>query len=806
MVEENDNDLDFITSFKKKTSETSKVRKDFQTFMDASLLDLSFATKTLVNENSTEFIVGEMNKINIRTTSEAYIARLQFLLTELAENSEVGVKLYYDFFVQEYDEEAMEATWTSIDDRVKAIRKDDPKATLPQEIIDEYYVHKAYTERRKLMLATIKDLLMEGVWGDQTLDDSNMAGVYFQFPAGLDEALTTLFIKEIRRIQSDAISKIQKVVNYVNSTGGTTILFFFEKEEEAMTFFSTKMQLEAIYDKYLRYTQQNAKIELKWDLIQTRYAEFINANLPHTDPRSGMYVDPNAPVPVSPPAMEFDDEDEEIDLAQAMQPYRYANDDEEDGEEEVFVSSDEAAFGVQVTDNLEVVFRFDSLDGLASDTTAIFGTIDDFNEDDEDEGIESHFHKVDEFKYQYKDGYTHQIGEAVEYLLGNGFEYNEELNKFDNMSIEEKDVLMRVIENKVKASLGEEDGEEAINPSDLVFFIVTPEHSESDYDVARYFITTKAIWREYGVEAINSTPRLPIDQLMPIGFGRAVRDQVADPNVEFRYTYSMEKGKAALEALGMTFVYNGDGSEPEDKGLSVFPEDAIFGISTNNEAGEIRFVLTNKEHHYFRNPKFDTEFHFLGIDDNTAWSRPTYNEHLFGGDFKAGYDFLISKGLEYEPILNDYKNEADEERVVTLLTADEVEEAEVVAFVDEQYNKVVNVWRKNPERFSVIRTESGLRLVNTADFEYEDDFEENSYGLLSDLYAELVFIRNQEAQTQPTNDLHEFAVAEREKIRRWKKSPSKFSVIWNGSAYKTKETAELKGTEDVKGTVEELSR
>jgi hypothetical protein len=295
-----DNELDIILAFKRRVNETAAARKNFKDAMDANLISLNSAVQRLVTTSSVEHIVDELKKIDIRTTSEEYFARIQFIMHELPIE---GLKMYYNYVLSKYSEDELNATVKSTRERVEEFQKADPRAVPSKEFKAEIDELNFYIQRRKSMVEFLIKMTMDGVFGDTTLNDKDMAGVYFSFNSSVDSTTVATFIKEIRSIQSESVSKIRKVsfcTKTVNESTLTTVLFFFDNSNGAAAFHALGDRLEAIYDKYLRFTQKNAAIEPVWGLIDKYEAEYINANLPHTDPLSGMYVDPNAPVPLSP--------------------------------------------------------------------------------------------------------------------------------------------------------------------------------------------------------------------------------------------------------------------------------------------------------------------------------------------------------------------------------------------------------------------------------------------------------------------------------------------------------------------------
>jgi hypothetical protein len=308
MVEEQQSelDLDFLNAFKKNAKELSKVKVDFNAFMESAMITMRSTANTLLNENTHRMIVSEMKNVVIGDANQQTIARIQFLINELEEQSVIE---YRDFLSDALPKDNIHTEINKLQEQAKELRKDNPNAVIPKEMIAEFDGLKALIGKLDSISDSINGVLTEGIYGDLSLDDKNMTGVFFKF-MNLNKEYVEMFIREIRRIRSDSTKAIRKVTSYVDIKDNTltTVLFLFDTEDEAMTFYSAKAMLEGVFDKYTRLSS-GAKATGEFDLINHKYPEYINANLPHNNPLSGMYVDPNAPIPVSPPSKVVNEEE-----------------------------------------------------------------------------------------------------------------------------------------------------------------------------------------------------------------------------------------------------------------------------------------------------------------------------------------------------------------------------------------------------------------------------------------------------------------------------------------------------------------
>jgi hypothetical protein len=305
MIEEQQHDeLDFISTFRKNNREIAKIKTDFASFMDAGMISMRSIANILLTENTHTLVVGEMKKIDLKSATQIQIARIQFLINELSEEGVVDYKTYLN---STYSIDDIKEEINKLQEQAKEIRKDNPKAIIPKEMIAEFDGHKALIAVIESISDSIAGVLTSEIYGDLSLDDRNMPGVFFKFK-NLESEYHEMFIREVRRIRSNTTDLIRKISVSTNSTDNslTTVLIFFDNDDDTMSFYAAKTLLEGVYDKYTRLSE-GANATGEFDIIHHKFAEYINVNLPADNPLSGMYIDPNAPaVPVSPTRVDED--------------------------------------------------------------------------------------------------------------------------------------------------------------------------------------------------------------------------------------------------------------------------------------------------------------------------------------------------------------------------------------------------------------------------------------------------------------------------------------------------------------------
>lgn len=274
MKEEDDN-MDFLVGFRKNTGHLTKTKADFKSFIEAPITTLAKVTDNLLS-NPINFIMGELKAIDYENIQNIVAARVQFLLNRLDKKSLIE---YRNFINDKYSNDYFKLLFKEIEENYKTLLEKSNEyklinKNLSKELInDKKVIDKShndlnhYLARIDSLKATFDELVPENIMGDETLDVNELESVYFEFPVmvEVDEKFLMSFVKDVRRVQSDAVNLIKRV-----TFKDSTVLFWFESNTQAETFYSAKTFIEASYEKYLRRVQRN-NVKLDYGISYGKY-------------------------------------------------------------------------------------------------------------------------------------------------------------------------------------------------------------------------------------------------------------------------------------------------------------------------------------------------------------------------------------------------------------------------------------------------------------------------------------------------------------------------------------------------------
>lgn len=268
-----DDDFDFLlSSFKKSSNTIVKTKEDYKSFMLADLNTLNRDTDTLMN-NPEGLILNEIKSLNYRSCSNGDTSRLKFLLNRLSKDIlneyREYIKLTYPNDLLKEESKNLLDINKNIEDKISMWHKLNSNKNHTKELeLEKRQSEKDiktfndFNARLNSLYATFNELIPEEVFGDESLDVTNMESVFFKFPIEADDKYLMVFIKEIRRIQSPHTALIKKVTIETN-----IVNFWFDTIKDAEKFYSTKTFVEGIYDKYVRRLSGH-KVQLSWGVLQ----------------------------------------------------------------------------------------------------------------------------------------------------------------------------------------------------------------------------------------------------------------------------------------------------------------------------------------------------------------------------------------------------------------------------------------------------------------------------------------------------------------------------------------------------------
>ena len=250
---ENDNELDFLDAIRTQSKNLKDIKRKYQSYIDAELVTLDTDRISLL-ESPHKYILEQLKLTDLEIDGNNKVSRILLLMNYL--DSDV-LQDWYSYFKSNFKS------------------KDIPEPpTRPEELTAENvskfnndaneYRSKIlprleeYNTKYKSIMDTFSDLIEDDLFGDETLDVTNLRHVYFKF-YDLDETYIKSFVKDIKNTGADKLTLIKRII--IEDISGSVpdgikhafeVRYYFEDGNDSELMTSAKILFESFYEKYMQ--------------------------------------------------------------------------------------------------------------------------------------------------------------------------------------------------------------------------------------------------------------------------------------------------------------------------------------------------------------------------------------------------------------------------------------------------------------------------------------------------------------------------------------------------------------------------
>jgi hypothetical protein len=276
MEEEFDVDS-FLSNIRDNSKKLKDVKKKFDNFINARLVDLEEFKKELI-EFPHSLILLRLKEFDIDKSSELQVARILLLMNYLDQDV---LKEYKEYFDSNYQKLPLPTP-----PEKPAEMKPELIKAYNQEISD--YKNKVlppveqYNSKINSIIDVFIQLVEDGLFGDETLDKSELRYVYFKF-FDLDESYVKHFIKDLKSSSASDLELI-KTIEIIDIKGQVPdhindafeVRLYFEKGKDVELLESCKVLFESFYEKYMQMSETMRLGSVDWGLDIMRKNNMIN--------------------------------------------------------------------------------------------------------------------------------------------------------------------------------------------------------------------------------------------------------------------------------------------------------------------------------------------------------------------------------------------------------------------------------------------------------------------------------------------------------------------------------------------------
>jgi hypothetical protein len=256
--------MDFL-KIQENLKKLKKTEKDLNEYLNDTLSIEKVRNNLLTN--SSEKIVYKLKFLDYKKLENNLFSKIAFLLKELEQRD---LDDYRDFLKQNYIIEVVQEKPKQPEVVSKTnISKYNEDLKIWNRSIDET---KTWNRNYKFLLDTLNDIITLDLYGDTSLNNDDLSGVYFVFYETVLSEIE-VFIQEMRNSPSETVQKIKKVEIVDISSHvpneislADEVLFYFDSIENAEAFKENSDVAYGVYEKYIIRNDTMKKIGGEWGL------------------------------------------------------------------------------------------------------------------------------------------------------------------------------------------------------------------------------------------------------------------------------------------------------------------------------------------------------------------------------------------------------------------------------------------------------------------------------------------------------------------------------------------------------------